>query len=247
MSNMPSEGRIIVEDIRSKNMFNKNCVKQNWYLNYQDGKTEVWDSNMAYTTEFVDVEPNMSYTMSCDASTIFNIYEYDANKNFIQHKQQNNENNSFTITTSQNTKFIRMSCGKIRIEKIQFEQNSKATEYSKHFDFGSKQTHIVTGQEFETDEKFNGKTVYKTVVDFGVMPNSTSKSVSHNIENGETIIDVSVFCNNANGSFGGLVFPHIASSGQYMEVQITTENIFISANKDLSKFNALVTIYYTKK
>lgn len=135
MSKMPSEGRIIVEDIQSKNMFNKNCAKQNWYLNYTDGKTEVWDSNMAYTTEFIDVEPNMAYTMSCDISTIFNIYEYDENKNFIQYQQQNNDKNSFTITTSQNTKFIRMSCGKTRIEKMQFESGSKATEYSKHFDF----------------------------------------------------------------------------------------------------------------
>lgn len=106
---------------------------------------------------------------------------------------------------------------------------------------------ITTGVEFETDEKHNGKIVYKKIINFGAMPNTTSKSVAHGIINGETILDVNVFCNNANGYFGGLVFPHIASSGQYMEVQITTQNVFISCNKDMSNFNALVTIHYTKK
>ena len=105
----------------------------------------------------------------------------------------------------------------------------------------------VTGQEFETNEKFNNKIVYKKIIDFGTMPNATAKSVPHGITNGETILDVNVFCNNANGYFGGLVFPHIASSGQFMEVQITTQNIFISCNKDMSNFNALVTVCYTKK
>ena len=90
MSKMPDKSEIIVEDIRSKNMFNKNNTKQNWYLDYQDGKTEVWDSNMAYMIDFIEVEPNTQYTMSYETSTIFNVYEYDENNNFIQHQQKNN-------------------------------------------------------------------------------------------------------------------------------------------------------------
>lgn len=148
------------------------------------------------------------------------------------------------------------------VEDIQIEHNNNVTKYEAYVEdkifilndnnvyeeFNKKvYKEIETGVEFETDEIIDRKVVYKKIIDFGVMPNSTSKSVAHNITNGDKIIDVSIFCNNANGIFGGLVFPHIAAAGQYMEVQITTENIFISANKDLSKFNALVTIYYTKK
>lgn len=148
---IPQKRKIIVEDIESKNLFNKNNTKQNWYLSYSDGKTETWDGNMAYMIDFIEVEPNQQYTMSfLEEATIFNIYEYDENKNFIQYQQQNNDKNSFTITTSSTTKFVRMSCGKTRIEKMQFERGSKTTEYSEYFDFKNKQIHVITGQEFET-------------------------------------------------------------------------------------------------
>ena len=56
----------------------------------------------------------------------------------------------------------------------------------------------------------DGKVEYGKIIDFGVMPNATSKSVAHGIENGDKTYNVSIFCNNANGIFGGLVFPHIA-------------------------------------
>lgn len=106
----------------------------------------------------------------------------------------------------------------------------------------------ATGIEFETDEKFNNKIVFKKVIDFGAMPNNTSKSVPHNITDGDKILDVNIFCNNINtNNFGGIYFPHLASATQYMELQITTQNVFISCNKDMSNFNALVTIKYTKK
>ncbi len=152
---LPFSKKFVVEDIVSKNLFNKNRTKQNWYLSYNDGITEVWDGNMAYMLDFIKVESNTQYTMSyLEEATIFNIYEYDANKNFIQFKQQNNDNNSFTITTSQNTKFIRMSCGKSRIEKMQFEQGSKATAYCKHFEFDQKEK-VKIINNFRKSGQFN--------------------------------------------------------------------------------------------
>lgn len=243
MSKMPDKNRIIVEDIRSKNMFNKNCVKQNWYLSYSDGKTEIWDSNMAYTTEFVEVEPNQQYTMSyLEEATIFNIYEYDANKNFIQRQQQNNDKNSFTITTSNNTRFVRLSCGKTRIEKMQFEQGSKTTEYSEYFDFKNKQIHVITGQEFETNETRNGKVVYGKEIDCGKCPASSAKDVETGIDFSKAkLVDYHIVLENNSAYI--LLFKDI------FRINIAKEwgtfQIFCDTDS-YSTCDLIVTLYYTK-
>ena len=216
MSKMPDENRIVVEDIRSKNMFNKSCTKQNWYLSYSDGKTEIWDSNMAYTTEFAEVDPNQQYTMSfLEEATIFNIYEYDENKNFIQYQQQNNDKNSFTITTSTTTKFVRMSCGKTRIEKMQFERGSKATKYSKYFEF---------------EDRIKVK-----IVDFGMLGNATNKA----IDIGEEIPNITRIDGLAKNGNTIIPFPN-------SEIKIFIEGTWLNITTvtDMSAYNAIVRIYY---
>lgn len=151
---------LIVANISSKNLFNKKDIIENYYLSYTDG-TPTWDSNMCYMYDYIKVEPNTKYTMGYPTSTIFVIHEYDENKNFIKYQNQNNSNTSFTITTSSNTKFVRLSCGKNYIDKMQFEKKPIATIHSEHIDFeGNTKNIITTGTEFETGRIIDGKKEY---------------------------------------------------------------------------------------
>lgn len=136
--------------------------------------------------------------------------------------------NNLIIKNISNKKYLYMSfrCGlgqnSANVEDIQIEHNNNVTKYEAYVEdkifilndnnvyeeFNKKvYKEIETGVEFETDEKFNGKAIYKKIIDFGTMPNATSKSIPHDIENGEKILDVSIFCNNANGIFRGISIP----------------------------------------
>ena len=213
---LPFSKRFVIEDIVSKNLFNKERVTENWYLSYSDGKTPIWDSNMVYTTDYIDVETNTDYTMSyLDEATILVIYEYDENKNFIKYNLQNNENKTLTITTTSITKFVRMSCGKLRTNKMQLEKGSLATEYCKHF-------------EFEHKEKLK-------IIDFGTLGNVENKAVDMGIEI-SNITRISGMAKNGNTI---LPFPN-------NEVKIFIEGTWlnITTTTDMSNYSAILRIYY---
>lgn len=215
------------------------------------------------TSDFISVIPGQTYFKTGSGSARFKFYYKDKTPYSTDTWGDiENASNAQSFIIPEGVYYIRCSVNGNFLNTLQIEQNTVATAYEDYVEdkifilndnnvyeeFDKKvYKEIEIGIEFETDEKFNGKAIYKKIIDFGTMPNNTSKSVAHNITNGDKILDVSIFCNNANGSFGGLVFPHIASSGQFMEVQITSQNVFISCNKNMSNFNALVTIYYTKK
>lgn len=116
-------GSIVVEDIKCRQLFNKDEVIENYYLGYTDG-TPTWDSNMAYMQSYIEVKPSSQYTMSYSSATIFIVHEYDENKNFLSYSVQNDSNNFLTITTSSDTKYVRLSCGKSAISKMMFVKGS---------------------------------------------------------------------------------------------------------------------------
>ncbi len=118
---------------KGKNLFNKNAIIENYYLDYING-IPTWDSNMAYMESYIDSSPNTKYTMSANAGTIFVIYEYDENKNFIGYKSQNTEATSYTMTTEETTKYVRLALGKSMKDVIQFELGETATDYEPYVD-----------------------------------------------------------------------------------------------------------------
>ena len=105
---------------------------------------------------------------------------------------------------------------------------------------------IIIGQEIKTNEFIDNKRVYKKRINFGTLPNSTSKTVAHEISNADKVIKVEAFGNNLNGVFGGITIPYAVGS-RYIELQVTSTGIFISSNYDASDFTAVIDLYYTKK
>lgn len=67
-------------------------------------------------------------------------------------------------------------------------------------EWSAKQLEITTGIEFETNEIRNGKVVYGKIIDFGILPNQSQKSVPHNIENLNKLIDGNIAIDTQTGA-----------------------------------------------
>lgn len=101
-------GNIVVDSIRSKNMFNKNNFI-NAYITNTGGITNA-NSNALFN--YIEVEPSTTYTISVN-QTINSIMagEYNSSKTWLARPLANNVS-SQTITTSANTKYLRIAINK---------------------------------------------------------------------------------------------------------------------------------------
>ena len=86
------------------------------------------------------------------------------------------------------------------------------------------------GVEYRTVERYNGKPVYAKLLNFGALPNSTSKSFAHGISSLGYVVDI----------YGQGV------AGQDVKVSVDTTNITITSTSNLSAVTAYPVIKYTK-
>ena len=100
--------------------------------------------------------------------------------------------------------------------------------------------------EVNTGKKWiDGKPIYRKVIDFGSLPDTTSKTVAHNIQNLETF----TFVHGIVYSSGGCVpIPYLnpASSEYTITLDITNENVVISTAMNRSGNTAKIILEYTK-
>lgn len=81
------------------------------------------------TTDFIEVEPNTAYTSSSPAFWL-KVAQFDKDKNVIKFDSRGNNITSLTVTTLQETRFIRASFGGSNIStNFQLEKGSSATQY----------------------------------------------------------------------------------------------------------------------
>lgn len=92
----------------------------------------------------------------------------------------------------------------------------------------------------------DGKPIYKKTIDFGSLPNNSTKNVAHGISNLGDVIDIR---GTAKTSWGTYQLP-LVFSGQDVNyitnVSVNATNISMSNSADRSGFTAYVTLYYTK-
>lgn len=109
-------------------------------------------------------------------------------------------------------------------------------------EINTKKVNVTTGVEFETNKTRNGKIVYGKMFDFGNLPNSTTKSVAHNLSNVK-IIDY-------NGILSsGVKLPAFSTSDSTYDVLFSVNNTNMTIKTSTSAFTELtaeITIYYTK-
>ena len=85
-----------------KNMFNKNTVINNYRLNSEGN---LYADNGYFASDYIEVKSNTNYSTNIIPAATKRMCEYDSNKTFINGKDNANVS---TITTSANTKYIRI-------------------------------------------------------------------------------------------------------------------------------------------
>lgn len=92
----------------------------------------------------------------------------------------------------------------------------------------------------------NGKKIYKKTINFGALPNNTSKSVNHNISNLSQIVKTEGV---AISSAGSMPLPQASPVNTNYSTSLTPNSTQITIRTGTSEFtsyNAYVTLYYTK-
>lgn len=90
----------------------------------------------------------------------------------------------------------------------------------------------------------DGKPIYKKTINFGALPNNTSKSVAHSISGIERVVKIE-----GNGFVTGYFYPlpyPATTSVSCISLYATDTNIVVGSGSDRSSINAYITIYYTK-
>lgn len=92
------------------------------------------------------------------------------------------------------------------------------------------------GVEYRTTERYQGKPVYVKLVNFGSLPNNTTKDVAHGCENLQYAVYVGGESNGDN----------LIGNQNVTYVHVDSSNIRINTNADRSSVTATVLIKYTK-
>lgn len=119
---------------------------------------------------------------------------------------------------------------------------------------------VTAGALNELNEKFNysttehvvgkwvdGKTLYEKTVDCGTLPNTTSKSVAHNISNIDKIVYLGGIAYAGTNSYP-LPFVQVSAGNvQGIRINASSTNVVIVSSYDVSSLtNSYVTLRYTK-
>lgn len=106
--------------------------------------------------------------------------------------------------------------------------------------------------DYSTTEKLVGKWIdgsdlfQKTIV-FGYLPNNNVKAVAHNINNLGFVVDARGTAYNGSGGYRSIPILYNTTYASYNTAfLVTTTDIQLETNNDMSAFYAYVTIQYTK-
>ena len=158
-----------------KNLFDKSNITTGKTYTGTGGTTTLNNSFIQET--YIPVSSSTAYTMSTtnnySSETDYRlvICEYKDDKTFIKRSLGGgNVGNKYTITTTENTKYVRLCASTITLDELQFEQNSTATDYEP---YGSKGKWLLTkkigkvvldGTESWSKMNWSGKNAYRTKI-----------------------------------------------------------------------------------
>lgn len=103
-----------------------------------------------------------------------------------------------------------------------------------------------TSEEQPIGVWIDGKTIYRKVVNFGTLPDTTSKWVNPNISNLGTIVHLEAIADNGSGTYLVIPYTHDSSMGLQMSLAFTNNTIQITTGTNRSNYSAVCIIEYTK-
>ena len=120
-------------------------------------------------------------------------------------------------------------------------------------DISELETKVSNACDYSTTEKvvgswIDGKPIYRKVINFGALPNTTTKSINHNISNLGVVINIGGFISNTTDvDFYSIPLQYKGSDSNFnTECFVTATQVRMSANTDRSHYNAYVILDYTK-
>lgn len=125
-------GNLVVDSIRSKNMFDKSNIARGLTYSSTGTTTNLTNSFVQYV--YIPVKPNTQYTIGTQTNYTsetdyrLQILEYNSSKTFIQ--RNNLLSRTSTITTTANTYFVRIGASTITKNELQFEEGASLTTYA---------------------------------------------------------------------------------------------------------------------
>lgn len=100
--------------------------------------------------------------------------------------------------------------------------------------------------EYRTADRWQGAPVYVKAVDFGALPDTATKSVSHGIESLDTIVSADGYAH-ATSSNTFQTIPLVSNSGVVTcKMHMTATVLVVIAFVDLSHYTGRVVLRYTK-
>ncbi|MGN1315536.1 MAG: hypothetical protein ACI4VW_00530 [Acutalibacteraceae bacterium] len=106
---------------------------------------------------------------------------------------------------------------------------------------------VYSLEESDTGKTWiDGKKIYRKIIDFGALPNSSEKRVAHGITNLDTVIELKGIAKNS----AGLIFPLPYIGGDFAHrIQFYINGVYVVATPgtDRSEFTkTYITMEYTK-
>lgn len=108
---------------------------------------------------------------------------------------------------------------------------------------------IYSETEREIGVWTDGKPLYQKTIDFGALPNNTTKTVAHNISNLERIVEIKGAASYPTAG-ANIAIPYVVNQtttiGLQTQMNINDTNITITTKDNISMYSGYVTLQYTK-
>lgn len=94
----------------------------------------------------------------------------------------------------------------------------------------------------------NGKPLYRKVINFGSLPNNSSKSVSHGISNLSRVVSLSGIAYIDDTNITTITLPHADKDGVQYAISLRADktDVLIVTGSNRTSLNGIVIIEYTK-
>lgn len=100
--------------------------------------------------------------------------------------------------------------------------------------------------EVDTKVKWiDNKTIYRKTINFGALPNATTKSVAHGVSGLSEVVKIEGIAKSSSGNYASVpVVPGNANA--LCDCSVNSTDVTMTAGSDRSGWSAYVTFYYTK-
>lgn len=104
---------------------------------------------------------------------------------------------------------------------------------------------MIAGYEFRTTERYNGKPVYATLVNYGVLPNKDNKNVLYRSMGSTGVVSCTAMLSDGNVLHAGVGRDRSITDAPTITLDCTFYNVRIITDGDASSVSAYVLVKYT--